>query len=500
MKLLRINKYILGSIFTHLKFTKELNIIRYNKKLQSKIDLSLYTYQKKYLESIISPALLNNLEILLKNNIYDKKTLNKLIFDWENETTEIIREKDCFHFKSFPNLIELNLSNSKNLELPCSLLLYLETLSIKNISKLKFLNKEKNISLNNLSHLYLDNISFDKENEIKISLNNLKYLDIRLKEQEGDQKEAQFDNDNNRAGFIKEKTLEYLINIFNFNFLSVFKIEDEEDEEVAFNKILEYEETFKKPKELFDKKYLNKYDYFNLEILYEYFFISGAADFAERFIYKYFFAKTKRNKYIFKTEYTNFDDSNGSYSEIFNKEIRYCNNIDYNNYYFNNNELEIGGDVGNYTLNKLDYDTINNFSIATKYDTYFYSLVNSLDYFEKNNKLEILSIEDLDLSYANSFWKNLKKFNNLKSFYITQDFKYKNNKEIIDLLTALSKIKTIFLINIKIKSELKLNNNEEKKINKILPDIAIKAAKNESSIKWYNNNYTPKILRKVSQI
>lgn len=224
------NKYILGNIFTHLNCKKELNIIRYNKKITFKNRYIIIYISKKYFETIISPALLNNIEILLKNNIYDKKTLNKLKFDWENETTEIIREKDCFHFKSFPNLIELNLSNSKNLELPCSLLLNLETFSLKDISKLKFLNKEKNICLNKLCHLYLDNISFDKENKIKISLNNLKYLDIRLKEQEGDQEEAQFDNDNNKAGFIKEKTLEYLMNIFDFDFLSVFKMQDEEEE------------------------------------------------------------------------------------------------------------------------------------------------------------------------------------------------------------------------------------------------------------------------------
>lgn len=127
-----------------------------------------------------------------------------------------------------------------------------------------------------------------------------------------------------------------------------------------------------------------------------------------------------------------------------------------------------------YKLNKLDYDTINNYIIVTKYDTYLYKLIDSLDYFEKNNKLEILSIEDLDLAYVNSFWKNLKKFNNLKCFFITQNFKYKNNKEIIDLLNALSKIKTLFLIDIKLKTLMKLNNNEEKKINRLLPDIFIK--------------------------
>ena len=58
-----------------------------NTKLLSKLDISLYTYQKKYFEQIITPALLYNTEILLQNNIFDKKTLNKLKSDWDNETT-----------------------------------------------------------------------------------------------------------------------------------------------------------------------------------------------------------------------------------------------------------------------------------------------------------------------------------------------------------------------------------------------------------------------------
>ena len=87
MKLLRINKYILKTIFIHIRFEKELNIFRYNKKLQSKLDMSLYKYQKKYFEQIITSALLDNTEILLQNNIFDKKILNKLKSEWDNETT-----------------------------------------------------------------------------------------------------------------------------------------------------------------------------------------------------------------------------------------------------------------------------------------------------------------------------------------------------------------------------------------------------------------------------
>ena len=126
--------------------------------------------------------------------------MNKLKSDWKNETTSMLQEKDCFHFvqktknknltdtkilnisskgqnlltKSAPNLIELNLSNIKKLELPCSILLNLESLSVKDISKLQFISKEENIALDKLKHLYLNNISYNKGNKIKITLNNLK--------------------------------------------------------------------------------------------------------------------------------------------------------------------------------------------------------------------------------------------------------------------------------------------------------------------------------------
>ena len=80
-----------------------------------------------------------------------------------------MQEKDIFHFsqklnpkntkginiwnltlksenlleKNTPNLIELNISNIKNIELSCKILLNNETLSLKDISKLKFLIKKK---------------------------------------------------------------------------------------------------------------------------------------------------------------------------------------------------------------------------------------------------------------------------------------------------------------------------------------------------------------------
>ena len=555
MKLIRKSNYILNTILSHLRFSRKLNFIRYNKSIQKKLGISLYTFQKKYFEEIISPALLENSEILLQNNIFDKKTLNKLNSDWKNDTTELIQEKDCFHFnqkaqkknlkdikilnislkekeflkKGTPNLIELNISNIENLELPCSILSNLETLSLKDVSKIKFLNNKNKLSLNKLQHLYLNNISFDEENKIKISLNNLKYLDLRIKEQ--DDIDSENLNNAHIAGFHKEKTLQYLINIFDFEFLSEFKIdknksdnklekgeqtkeyldsqdqelygedvEDNEDmeEEEEFEKFEKLKKCFNKPKELFDKKYLYKFDYFNLEILYEYHLMSYRDETSQRFIYKYLFAKTKGNKYLFNTEYTNYGSGDGATDEVTNKEKRYCNKIDYNDYYFIINESEIGGNsIYSIDDDDIDYKNVNRFSIVSKYNEYSYGLVKIFEKFEENeNRLEIISIEDLNLhiiSQLDSFLKNLKKFQKLKCFYITKECSFKNNNQLIDLLTTLSKIKSLLLIEIAIKGELKLSKSDEKKINKIFPDILIKKGNKDSYINWKNNNYEAKI-------
>ena len=385
--------------------------------------------------------------------------------------------------KRAPNLIELNISKIKNLELPCSILLNLESLSLKDVSKIKFLNSEENISLNKLKHLYLNNISFNKKNKIKINLNNLKYLDVRIIEQDGDDEDCEFDNDNNKAGFNKEKTLENLITIFDFQFLSVFNIEtniseneeekedeneDEEDEDEEDEDVLEkyqdLQNDFNNPKKLFDKKYLESYDYFNFEIWYEYYTISGAAEFNERFKYNYFFAKTKGNKYLFKTEFACFGNINGDISEEIIKEIRYCNEINYDNYYFINNEAEISGN--NYKEENIDYEKINCLKIVSKNEMNSNELIDRLELFKENeNRLETISIDDLDLDNIklDSFLNTLKKFHNLKCFYITNECLFQDNKLLISLLTGLSKIKTLFEIRIAKKGELKLSQNDKKK-------------------------------------
>jgi hypothetical protein len=39
---------------------------------------------------------MNNIDILYRNKIFDKKLLNKLLSDWEKETSEIIKDNQIF--------------------------------------------------------------------------------------------------------------------------------------------------------------------------------------------------------------------------------------------------------------------------------------------------------------------------------------------------------------------------------------------------------------------
>lgn len=523
MKLKYINNYLLKWIFSYLNNIKRLNIIKYNKKLQAKLDITKYTYQKQFFESIITPTLLNDTNILLKNNIIDQKILEKLELDWKNETNEIINEKQIFHTNevisknaqnninilnislkeqdllknNIPNLIELNISEIKQLEIPCSILLNLETLSLRNIYKIKFLNNELNISLNKLKSLYIDNISFDENNNaIKININNLKYLDLRLIEQDGFDKESGFINFENTAGFYKDNTIENLIKIFNFEFLSIFpidtkkyisEVEDYEidDDPFTFEKFRELKNIFIKPEELFINKSILKYEFFNLKILYEFFRKSGIYQDAEQFIYQYIFSKTKGGKYLFKMKQTNYKNVNGELVQSTNEEMRYSDNFNYNKYYYIDNKLVIlENDISQ--RDYYNYEKINNISIGSnesKEDNCF------LDNFKENkNCVEVISFEYLLLNDENKLLNNLKKFKKLKCFYVKYGCIFNKNQQIIDLFIILSYFKFLYSIEINFEDELKLNENDINKINTRFNDVSIETNQKGSVIRWYNNN------------
>jgi hypothetical protein len=138
-----------------------------------KLEITKNTFQKYYFNNLITPVMLENRSLLYENNVLDKKTLVKLLSEFEKDRAKIYTGINFFkkptNFKMIKdnpklmtNILELNLSNIKNLELPCIILKNLEKISLKDISNIKFItnNSDPNISLRKLKYLYLNKVFF----------------------------------------------------------------------------------------------------------------------------------------------------------------------------------------------------------------------------------------------------------------------------------------------------------------------------------------------------
>lgn len=73
MALEKLNKYILMNIFSFIENKRTLGIIKYNKNIISKLEISLYEYQKIYFYKIVTPVLKENEDYFISNyQIYPK--------------------------------------------------------------------------------------------------------------------------------------------------------------------------------------------------------------------------------------------------------------------------------------------------------------------------------------------------------------------------------------------------------------------------------------------
>ena len=98
-KFIDISKLMLKEIFSYISDKKKLEIIKYNKKIQNKLDITKFIYQKIHFNSIVTQTTLDNPFILLEKNKFDKETLDKLISEWKEEIEEAdIPEKEWNEF------------------------------------------------------------------------------------------------------------------------------------------------------------------------------------------------------------------------------------------------------------------------------------------------------------------------------------------------------------------------------------------------------------------
>ena len=250
-------------------------------------------------------------------------------------------QKDIKLESSVTNLKELSLYSFSDLELPCSVLLNLEILELSCIEGLKFISEEENISLNNLKNLYINQIIISKrQDNIHIETKNLKFLDIQL---------GRTDNIDERFSVRNSDeclTINFLYEIFDFNFITSFIYDT-----FYLNSAYIYldtssgiEEIKSKSSNIFNEKNLKNLEYFNLSITNEQIMSGGSREVFYFIIAKYLFAKTKGDKYLFKSDIRIIDKDEEFYEyEIINTETRLCNGINYNDYHYINNKTVLGG-------------------------------------------------------------------------------------------------------------------------------------------------------------
>ena len=505
MKFININNYLVKIILSYVKEQRKLNLIKYNKKLMSKLNISLYTYQKEYFYSIISETLLENKSALKK--LFDEESLNKLVSEFENDKTGIYENKIIFEkvikhdiYNSivesgeFSNLKELIIDNIKDLKIPVVLLKNLEKLYLYDVTDIKFESNDTNISLNKLKYLYLDNVSFKSNQKLKISTNNLIYFDLRFED----------NAENENYNFMV--TMRDLINIFGFDFLSIFNSDINLTKNYytlnTYEDFKKMKDIYKKPKEIFGNEIVKKLNYFYFEISYKY-YVDSPYDFGGKFKYKYMFSKSINNKYIFETIFHNTIYDPSIIYKIIQQEYRISKIKNYDNYFFIDKDMvlkkeSLGGTIDclfEEKLTKEDFQVntfkiIDNYSENTECKPIFLSLLKGFR--DNNSKLETIEFDYLylDMEEEQIFFENLKNFQKLRIFKINKSSLLKK-KQLITLFNYLSKCKYLFLIEINFDYQEEKPNFDyafKERIYSKFPDIKLIHSDSKMTFKWKNKN------------
>ena len=211
--------------------------------------------------------------------------------------------------------------------------------------------------------------------------------------------------------------------------------------------------------------------------------------------FNYIFSETKGNKYYFEIKYKVGDEHD---YEIKKKDIRYGNNINYNDYYFKNKKISIweGDELNGYygfafrdenifeDLNKLKIKSVNikeqviisirvhrgerRIGINDEYseDLYIDSkyLLKLFNYVKSDNfLLEVLSIGVLDVECYPKFIKKIKYLLGLKCFYVIDDCLI-SKSQLNKLFENLSLLKYLFEIELNFGKKLKLNEKVKENI------------------------------------
>ena len=206
-------KYILKKIFSLIKVTKALNIIKINKEIKEKLDISLFHYQYCYffilfktekietIDNMIDSPYLKKFPENVKNELIIKYIEAKKLFkndyiylNMENNNhislIQKLKEKEVFNY-IIGNIEERNYYKIENVEKDYYNALKIIRMDVHNVDKILFdynffFDRDNNnistmeLNYQNIKYLYINLNNFDgKEYDISL-FNNLEYLSMSL--------------------------------------------------------------------------------------------------------------------------------------------------------------------------------------------------------------------------------------------------------------------------------------------------------------------------------
>ena len=488
-----LSNYCLKSIFDFIERNRVLNIIKYNKKLQKKLDVSKYDYirkiiEKKYLYIYSKPTLY---QYLYENNII--KTLNiEKIHDLINKITEDYKTKYDFQLKEtkddktlllnkqidftskvLDNVFHLSISKLEKVKIPISAFKNLESIFLQKIKDATFINDilengDKPLILNKMKNLKLFDVYIRTEKNFRLEFPNLIFLDLTN----------------------KRKKYCFLKNIFGFNFAYNFlkinfhnfdSCSYDKSHKNSFQKVIFEDETFPKNLETFQMNDIKKDKYGN-----------GRIEYIESHIKSIKMEKLKNNK-IKYTYHVREQESDFILNEL--KEIRISNNKD-GNYINKIKEVYLSGkyiynrkdckETTNFDINKINRLVIStldcydeNEDLVTKTGQNYIKIFKYIN--NDNFLLNYINFDFLDIALYPNFIEKIKLLKNLFEFkakkcITTRSYLFKLFKS-FSLLKLIGKILIIV-------HNIALNENEQRKIADICPiSIEIKVQGKNTAIK-----------------
>ena len=474
------NEYLLKGIISYFPEKDEkkiLNIFKYNKKFQNKLNISLYNYQKEFLNLTFNGINPSEIEI---DSLYDDfkdifdnkeifiKIINELFPEEEEEDDTIIfseiennfkftKIKEIIDFNKIENLTSLEFYNIKNLELgqmnariknlkisggwngkirvKFSILNNLEALILYGNSKLEIYDLPNNnndiYELRNLKYLYLSQLELSERLNIEVTIPNLIYFYLSFDEG-SDSAPDDYDDD-----YFREKIED--------------KIKD-----TSFKCDIDYFLEFT------NLKYLHLY-FRRMES-------NNGEGHSKTFICK------KLENDIFKCHYIYIDDYERNYKQ---EELFYYNRKMEKKYNIKLNvNLDDPENWNDFDFDK-DYNNYEEFKFETIHNPLFDTNIKKKNF---SVKKILISLDDYDDYNAEYFNKGIKHFiNNIKKFLSLREIKISisdaledifDSKKLNMLIKNLSTLKSLNIINIqicnsKIKvTEISSNSFEKMKIKK----------------------------------